>query len=325
MQGALGGGGYSCELSMSDDGLTMITRSDTHQVNIFNRSTQMWEDIFNAKRFNGMKWAQGGGAHAIAVAPGDSNRIYVCSSGIEKRIGSRQQVHKQLHCFSQRRSRRHLYSDRDDHGPRGHRRQSHRQPQDGCGSKQRRHRLRCQPDGNLWVTYNGGADWSLVKPLLSALSTCQVQAPAKPQASSIVVGSNAVTALVKSAGAAGYQVYAYDITRPSAIGQDALQDAVMGAKIDGATTTLNLQSWVQSQGVSINDTIYLGASGYVAIDKTSGTLPNPGIALGVNGAKGVASKSVLRLGMGRCLDVAFDRWRREFFSVERRAISSRQT
>ena len=40
-QGALGGGGYSCELSMSDDGLTMITRADTYQVNIFNRSTQI--------------------------------------------------------------------------------------------------------------------------------------------------------------------------------------------------------------------------------------------------------------------------------------------
>ena len=49
-QGALGGGGYSCELSISDDGLTIITRSDTYQVNIFNRSTQIWEQIFNGQQ-----------------------------------------------------------------------------------------------------------------------------------------------------------------------------------------------------------------------------------------------------------------------------------
>ena len=160
--------------------------------------------------------------------------------------------------------------------------------------------------GIFWVTYNGGADWSIVTPLLSALSTCQVQAPAKPQASGIVVGSNAVTSNIKAASSAGYQVYAYNITHPSAVGQDALQDAVMGATIDGATTTLNLQNWVQSPGVSINDTIYLGAGGYVAIDKTSGTVANPGIALGVTWCEGCGQQeSILWLGMGCCCNVAF--------------------
>ena len=32
----------------------------------------------------------------------------------------------------------------------------------------------------------------------------------------------------------------------------------MGATVNGATTTLNLQNWVQPPGVSVNDTIYLG-------------------------------------------------------------------
>ena len=65
----------------------------------------------------------------------------------------------------------------------------------------------------------------------------------------------------------GYQIYAYNMTHPSAVGQDALQDAVMDATINGPATTIRLQNWVQSPGVSVNDMIYLGAGGYVAIER----------------------------------------------------------
>ena len=291
-QGALGGGGYSSELSMSNDGLTMITRPDTYQVNIFNRSTQIWENIFNAKRFSGMTWGQGGGAHAVAVAPGDSNRIYVCSIGMRNGLGVGNRSINSCTIFRS-----------DDRGATFVPTAMTTLQGDIGGNRLASPKMAVDPNnadivyvanqtGIFWVTYNGGANWSIVTPLLSALGTCQIQAPAKPQASVIVVGSNAVTANIKAAISAGYQVYAYNITHPSAVGQDALQDAVMGATIDGAATTLNLQSWVQSPGVSINDTVYLGAGGYVAIDKTSGTVVNPGIALGVRGAKDVASKNL---------------------------------
>ena len=30
--------------------------------------------------------------------------------------------------------------------------------------------------GIFWVTYNGGTNWSMVAPLLAALTTCKVQA-----------------------------------------------------------------------------------------------------------------------------------------------------
>ena len=100
-QGALGGGGYSCELSMSDDGLTMITRSDTYQVNIFNPSTQLWEQIFNGKRFSGMTWGQGGGAHAVAVAPGDSRSNLCLLDWLEEWVRCWQSIYQQLYCFSQ--------------------------------------------------------------------------------------------------------------------------------------------------------------------------------------------------------------------------------
>ena len=146
--------------------------------------------------------------------------------------------------------------------------------------------------GIFWVTYNGGSNWSMVAPLLAALTSCKVQTAVKPQAQTIVVESNAVTAHIKAARSAGYQIYAYNMTHPSAVGQDALQDAVMDATVNGDATTIRLQNWVQPPGVSVNDTIYLGAGGYVAIDKMSGTVANPGIALGVAGAKGVASKNL---------------------------------
>ena len=123
------------------------------------------------------------------------------------------------------------------------------------------------------------------------IDPCKVKAAAQPQTQKLVVESNAVTAHI-AATIRLIQIYAYDMTRPSAVGQDALQDAVVGATVSGETTTLNLQNWVQPPGVSINDTIYLGGGGYVAIDKTSGTVANPGIALGVAGAKGVASKNL---------------------------------
>ena len=44
--------------------------------------------------------------------------------------------------------------------------------------------------------------------------------------------------------------------------------------------------------MSPGDTIYFGLGSLVEIDGSSGTVPNPGIALGVPGAKGVASKTI---------------------------------
>ena len=127
--------------------------------------------------------------------------------------------------------------------------------------------------GIFWVTYNGGSNWSMVTPLLAALTSCKVQTAVKPQAITIVVEFNAATAHIKAAKSAGYQIYAYNMTHPLAVGQDALQDAVMDATIDGPATTIRLQNWVQSPGVAVNDMIYLGAGGYVAIDKMSGPYP----------------------------------------------------
>ena len=152
----------------------------------------------------------------------------------------------------------------------------------------------------FWVTYNGGSNCSMVTPLLAVFTSCKVQNGwlQLQVLKTIVVESNAATAHIKAATSAGYQIYAYNITHPAAVGQDALQDAVTDATINGSATTIRLQNWVQSPGVAVNDMIYLGACGYVAIDKTSGTVPNPGIALGVPGAKGVASKN-LYFGWGR--------------------------
>ena len=60
----------------------------------------------------------------------------------------------------------------------------------------------------------------------------------------------------------------------------------------GSATSVNMFGYVEPPGVSPGDTIYFGLGSLVEIDGTSGTVPNPGIALGVPGAKGVASKTI---------------------------------
>ena len=60
----------------------------------------------------------------------------------------------------------------------------------------------------------------------------------------------------------------------------------------GSATSVNLFGYVEPPGVSPGDTIYFGLGSLVEIDGASGTVPNPGIALGIPGAKGVASKNI---------------------------------
>ena len=238
-----------------------------------------------------MTWGQGGQTHAVAVAPNDSNRIYVCSAGLKTGLGVGQRSINSGTVFRS-----------DDRGLTFAPTAMTTIQGDIGGNRLASPKMAVDPNnadivyianqtGIFWVTYNGGTNWSMVAPLLAALTPCKVKAAAQPQTQKLVVESNAVTAHI-AAAIRSVQIYAYDMTRPSAVGQDALQDAVVGATVSGETTTLNLQNWVQPPGVSVNDTIYLGGGGYVAIDKTSGTVANPGIALGVAGAKGVASKNL---------------------------------
>ena len=117
------------------------------------------------------------------------------------------------------------------------------------------------------------------------------------------------------------------MTRPSAVGQDCSGGRRGGRHSQRGddnpkSTKLGATSGRYGKRYDLSG----ARGGYVAIDKTSGTVANPGIALGVAGAKGVASKNLyFGWGWGAAgRNVAIDRWWSEFFGHERRAVSGRQ-
>jgi hypothetical protein len=291
-QGALGGGGYSCELGVSDDGLTFVTRSDTYQANIFNPHTQLWENIYTSDRFSGLQWGQGGGVHAIAVAGGDSNRIYVCSFGLKNGLGSNNRYKPNCTVFRS-----------NDRGLTFTPTAMTTIAGDIGGNRLSSPKMAVDPNnadivyianqaGVFFVTYNGGATWSLVSPLLPALSTTTIALASNAGETTLKVKTNAITASITRAKSAGYAVYVYNIDHPASVGNDAIGCNVQGVKNNGDGTTSILVGTYPQGTSSVGDTLYVGASGYVAFDKTGGTVANPGIALGASGASGVASKNI---------------------------------
>ena len=143
--------------------------------------------------------------------------------------------------------------------------------------------------GVVYVTYNGGSNWSRVDALLAALPSCNATANANDGANTVSVDSNPI------AKAAAGVYAAYDATRELALGTNGGYDLVGGGSTANSFSTGMLQSYtgvIGAGSVRARDTIYFGMGGGVCIDGSSGTLANPGVALGVPGATGVASKVV---------------------------------
>ena len=170
------------------------------------------------------------GAHAVAVAPGDSNRVYVCSTGLKNGLGAGQ---SNINSGTVFRSNDRgltftptaLTTIQGDIG--GNRLAS---PKMAVDPNNADIVYIANQTGIFWVTYNGGANWSMVAPLLAAIDPLQSKAAAQPQTKSLSSSLNAVTAHIDAA-IKSVQLYAYDMTHPSAVGQDALQDAVVGATV----------------------------------------------------------------------------------------------
>jgi len=290
-QGALGGGGYSCGLSISNDGLTMVARSDTYGAYLYNRTTNRWELLNKSPNMDsdGVQWAKGGGIYDVAVAPGDSNRIYIVSTFLKANLVT----------FARGSNTCAVYRS-DDRGITFNK-TAMTNLQGGTGNRLNGPKLWVDPNnadivyvanatGVFFVTYNGGANWSIVKDALQALNFVTVSASnAAPgnQRISINPDANAASA-IKAGRSGGFNIYAYNLQHPQAVGQNDIVDQIITA----VDKEILLTSWINSPGVTAGDQIYYGAGALVVIDGSSGTVPNPGIALGVPGASGVASKQI---------------------------------
>ncbi len=146
-------------------------------------------------------------------------------------------------------------------------------------------------NGCIKVTYNGGTTWHTVSALLGALFSGTATANTTSGGTVITMaGGNPINGISTS------QFAAFDNNHELAVGSNGNFDWVSS----GTSTTATIGR-VQSAsggsgdgnaGVSNGDTIYFGLGLSVAIDGSSGTVTNPGIALGDSGASGVASKRV---------------------------------
>ncbi len=151
--------------------------------------------------------------------------------------------------------------------------------------------------GVFFVTYNGGTDWKTVDPLFAALPMQQTSGPAAAGQNNIPFASNAITKLLGTViptMGSNSALFAYNRDAPLTVGSNSLYYDNISSASDVHIAVLVIQSRIKggSTAVMAGDRIYFGPGACVAIDGNSGTVPNPGIALGVPGATGVASKNI---------------------------------
>ena len=239
----------------------------------------------------GIKWGTGGNVYEIAVAPSDSARIYLIAVNFKNGtiIGAHNAAMNWMTIYRS-----------DDRGATWSP-TSMTTFQGGLGHRLSGPKMRVDPNnpdivyaGNLtgifFVTYNGGENWTRIDPLLAALPSARTSAASEPGSGTLKFASNPVTEAVgawkRQPGAPA--ACAYNATKSLAVGSNGDFDIISA----GSATSVNLFGYIEPPGVSPGDTIYFGLGSLVEIDGASGTVPNPGIALGVPGAKGVASKTI---------------------------------
>src|ERR1700704_2355949 len=89
-QGAIGGGGYACYIDVSPDGLTRLMRGDTYGASIWDPASQTWKQLLKSPNMDGAgaKYSYGGSCYALASAPSNSARIYMCASTVRPGTGA---------------------------------------------------------------------------------------------------------------------------------------------------------------------------------------------------------------------------------------------
>ena len=145
--------------------------------------------------------------------------------------------------------------------------------------------------GVIKVTYNGGANWHVVSALLGALYHANANGGQTSNGQIVnLTPSNPIN------GIGTIQFAAYDLQNELAVGSNGGYDYVL-ASTSSSVTINRIQPNDGSggngkPGVVNNDDLYFGLGLSVTIDGSSGTVTNPGIALGDPNCSGSASKIV---------------------------------
>lgn len=290
VQGALGGGGYACGIAIAPDASSMLMRSDTGNLYRFNPSLVKWQNVSVSPNMDscGVGAFVCGGVYEIAYAPSNPLRAYAVILNMPTTAASGGRPSTKSYVL------------RSDDGGITWSKTTNTAVSGGNTNKFAGPHMSVDPHnadivylmaapGNVYVTYNGGSNWSRVDALLSALPSCTATASENDGGNTVAVNSNPI------AGAAASVYAAYDATHELALGTNGPYDLVGGGSTSTSFSVGMLESYngkVGAGSVRKGDSIYFGLGGGVCIDGSSGTVANPGIALNVPGATGVASKVI---------------------------------
>ena len=147
--------------------------------------------------------------------------------------------------------------------------------------------------GAVWVTYNGGQNFHLVRKLMNlAMPSCFATADTTTGLTTIAVDSNPMAS-------APFQQFrcVFDADHPFAIGGSVFDTYGGGSALVVGCSPIQRNDGVSpanygEPGVISGDEIFIGNGGFVIGDPSFGTVTNPGIALGDSNCTGVASKRV---------------------------------
>jgi hypothetical protein len=258
--GALGGGGYVCDMSISDDGVTKVVSTDVYGFYKMNNSTGKWEQMLSAAHFPvsvfvPMAGGSGYNTCEVKVAPSNSRRIYALTPGGGTRTtwlwrsddaGDTWYPTTTSYTFG-------VAQD-----------QSNRLNGPGLAVDPNNPDVVYIGDnaGIFHRTFDGGRTFERIASLTAALY---------PLTLSIDVPSNSRTLTFASVTQAirdnrTIDWHAYDLTN----------SAVMGDKAEGrltasTATTLTTNFLLPSPRPAAGDTILIGSKGFIEFDRSSGT------------------------------------------------------
>lgn len=262
-QGALSGGGFDQDISISNDGATRLLSYDSSNAWVWNDSTQEWDNIFSQDRIPAAYVTWGGSApsnaksfstNALVVAPSDSDRVY----GIIKYAGGGDAAPTMIWSSDDRCV---TWVDTGYTTP-----NATTTPR-GFGPKMAVDPA--NPDvvyisdnaGVIHRSFDGGETWerptALTDLLISAVATAATASNAK------VLTFAATPADVQTRN--NFEVWAANISRTDGI---TIADTVLSTTATTVTLTVNVTG---AGGVQIGDTIVFGSNACIAFDPSSGT------------------------------------------------------
>jgi hypothetical protein len=303
--GALGGGGYSFEVSFAPDGSSLLVKANLPNSFQWRRSGDTVINLSKSPYMDGLQVGPGqiGSPYSHAYGP-DSQRIYLSTGTIPNRLltGNVGSTIGQLY--------------RSDDGgntwvkpgpggtvsPTG----TLTQPLSIAGGNMYMGPpMMVDPlnkdilwymgwNGSILVTYNAGVTWHVRTDLMDSagLPKCTANADVNVLGNPIPCNpSNPIHGLPGTWAV-------FDATHPFSIGGTAVDSLIA----ETASSVQPLGPIGTNDGtyggtgatnaIKAGDTLYFGCMGGIVIDTSEGSLANPGIALGDPGASGVASKLI---------------------------------